>query len=87
MDDRWIRLEESIQEIKDFNKVAYLTTVPQKGIQLELVSEKADLKFERKLDRGFRQEMSAIEIQRVYRGYLGRKIYIAKLENKCSIII
>lgn len=30
--DRWVRLPESIQEIKEFIKVAYLDTVPQKGL-------------------------------------------------------
>ena len=51
--DRWIRLPESIQEVKDHFRVAYLATVPQKGLQLELVAERADLRYERKLDRQF----------------------------------
>lgn len=51
--DRWVRLPESIQEVKDHFRVAYLATVPQKGLQLELVAERADLRYERKLDRQF----------------------------------
>ena len=44
----------------------------QKGLQFELVGTKADLRYERRLDTNYRKEMSAIEVQRVYRGFKGR---------------
>lgn len=83
--DRWVRLPESIQEIKEY--ILHQTMAPQKGVQLEAVGDKADLRFERKMDRQYRVDQSAIEIQRLYRGYCGRKIFRAALESKCAIII
>ena len=59
----------------------------KKGLQLEICGEKADLRYERKLDRQHKTQVSAIEIQRLYRGYCGRKIFDAALRNRNSIKI
>ena len=51
IENRWVRLQPSIQEIKDLYNTAFLTArVPSKHIQLEITVKEANLRYERKLD-------------------------------------
>ena len=70
---KWIRLEQSLEEVRQHNLALQnfgsyyegnlnpLTNeMPQE--QLELVGQKADVRFERRLDHNFRRERSALLI-------------------------
>jgi hypothetical protein len=48
--DRWIRLQESINEIRLFNR---LQTTNEQKCELAITGQKADLKFERRLLKNY----------------------------------
>ena len=70
-------MDESIQEIKEFQRGATGNdpNFTMKGIQFEMIGTKASLKFEKKLDQGYKKDFQARVIQRAYRGYKGRMFF------------
>ena len=58
-----------------------------KGLQLELLGTKANIRYEKKLDQGYRKDFNARQIQRVFRGHKGRKFFRFTLETKCAKFI
>ena len=89
IENTWIRLEQSIQEIKDFvsGQNTDNPNFSNKGLQFEVVGQKAYMRYEKKLDQGFRRDQSAREIQRLYRGYNGRIIYKQTMKNRNAMRI
>ena len=65
--DRWLRIEESIKEIKIFNKIQNVAN--EQKFDLTVIGSKSGLKFEKKLEKSYRHEKSTRLIQRIWRGF------------------
>ena len=69
MTSKWIRLDQSINELKEFYKTAM---VLNKHSQLEPNCQQINLRFEKQLESVHRKLESAIKIQSFYRGCMAR---------------
>lgn len=83
--DRWIRLPESIREMKVFSQISNNAT--EQKVELAVVGVKSDLKFEKRLQKNFELHKAVELIQRAWRGYRGRKQHRHLLETRASVVI
>lgn len=75
LENRWVRLEESIKEIRNFRRaLGGLRNVEKDKLNFEVTGTSYNLKFERRMDKGYKKYLAVEKIERVWLGYKGRKI-------------
>lgn len=83
---KWVRLPQSIEEIKIFNNTNHLMVQSTK-VDLQLQFSKMDQKTEKRVDRAYGIQSSAFLIWRVWLGFKARKVAREIRQNKASIVV
>jgi len=84
---KWLRLEQSKEELRDFAISQLCIDNAQQNLNFELIGSKVNTKWERKLDISYWKYESAALITRAWKGYKGRMIARHKRETRAAIVI